>query len=435
MVKVWKPWCVLISVLHLFLHTTSSDFIVKNLPGFGDLPFTLNTGHRSSVMVVDSRSSIVDRQSSVVGDVSRTRQSPIINYRSPVIDRRSPITVTATYIYRYIGVGQREEVQLYYYFVESQRSPLNDPLLLWLVGGPGCSAHSAFFYENGPLMFNFHDFNGSFPQLLLNPHTWTKVLNILYVDAPVGTGYSYSKTQEGYYSNDEQLVEHMYDFFHKWLVDHPEFRSNPLYIGGGSYSGIVVLPLVQKVYEDYETGRSPILNIQGLVLASPRLDSFMDNNTKVEFAHQRTLISNELYESIKSNCNGDYVNLDPNNTKCMSDYEAYTELVRYINEYQILEPSCVIAPKENQRILSQELNYILQTKFRCRDDLYAIGELWANDPHVQKALQVRESLNLKFDMTWHPWFVDGQVAGYAEEYKKSEYHLTYAIVKIDRKKE
>ncbi|KAG4394465.1 hypothetical protein AAZX31_20G038800 [Glycine max] len=334
MVKVWKPWCVLISVLHLFLHTTSSDFIVKNLPGFGDLPFTLNTG--------------------------------------------------------YIGVGQREEVQLYYYFVESQRSPLNDPLLLWLVGGPGCSAHSAFFYENGPLMFNFHDFNGSFPQLLLNPHTWTKVLNILYVDAPVGTGYSYSKTQEGYYSNDEQLVEHMYDFFHKWLVDHPEFRSNPLYIGGGSYSGIVVLPLVQKVYEDYETGRSPILNIQGLVLASPRLDSFMDNNTKVEFAHQRTLISNELYESIKSNCNGDYVNLDPNNTKCMSDYEAYTELVRYINEYQILEPSCVIAPKENQRILSQELNYIHQTKFRCRDDLYAIGELWANDPHVQKALQVRE---------------------------------------------
>jgi len=33
-----------------------------------------------------------------------------------------------------------------------------------------------------------------------------------------------------------------------------------------------------------------------------------------------------LLQSIKSNCNGDYVNLDPNNTKCMSDYEAYTEV-------------------------------------------------------------------------------------------------------------
>ncbi|KAL2322348.1 hypothetical protein Fmac_026727 [Flemingia macrophylla] len=409
MVRVWTSWWLFVSVLLLF-NVTSSHFIVENLPGFGDLPFSLNTG--------------------------------------------------------YIGVGEREEVQLYYYFVESQRSPLNDPLLLWLVGGPGCSAHSAFFYENGPLMFNYDDFNGSYPQLLLNPNTWTKVLSILYVDAPVGTGYSYSKTQQGYYSNDKQSVERTYDFLRQWLVEYPKYISNQLYIGGGSYSGIVVLPLAQKIYEDYRAaGSSPILNFQGFVLSSTRIDSFMDNNTKVEFAHQRTLISNELYESIKSNCNGDYVNLDLNNTKCMSDYEAFSELIRYLNEYQILLPSCkLIEAKEN----SQEFQYIRHTKFRCRDDEYAVGEFWANDPHVRKALRVREgtkeqfqrcnssiaytwnipsaveylqnltytylrsliycgdldlalpylsslsivkSPKLKLDVTWHPWFVDAEVAG------------------------
>ncbi|TKY46648.1 Serine carboxypeptidase 17 [Spatholobus suberectus] len=239
-------------------------------------------------------------------------------------------------------------------------------------------------------------------------------------------------------------------------------------------------------FRDYKDGRSPILNFQGFVLSSPRIDSFIDNNTQVEFAHQRTLISNELYESIKYNCNGDYVNRDPNNTKCVSDFEAFSELVRYINEFQILEPSCMIGSKDNQRILSEELKNIRQIKFRCRDDQYALGELWANDPQVRKALRVREgtkehfqrcnrsaaytrnvpsvveylqnltspnlrsliycgdldisipylsslsivkSLNLKLDMTWHPWFVDGEVAGYAEEYKESEYRLTYAIVK------
>lgn len=54
---------------------------------------------------------------------------------------------------RYIGVGELEESQLFYYFVESQRSPALDPVMLWLTGGPGCSVLSAFFYESGTISF------------------------------------------------------------------------------------------------------------------------------------------------------------------------------------------------------------------------------------------------------------------------------------------
>lgn len=50
---------------------------------------------------------------------------------------------------RYIAVGDTDDVQLFYYFVESQRSPPLDPLMLWLTGGPGCSTLLAFFYESG----------------------------------------------------------------------------------------------------------------------------------------------------------------------------------------------------------------------------------------------------------------------------------------------
>ena len=53
------------------------------------------------------------------------------------------------YIYRYVGVGESEDVQLFYYFVKSERSPEKDPLLLWLTGGPGCSAWSGLAYEIG----------------------------------------------------------------------------------------------------------------------------------------------------------------------------------------------------------------------------------------------------------------------------------------------
>ncbi|KAI9095636.1 hypothetical protein K1719_026196 [Acacia pycnantha] len=48
----------------------------------------------------------------------------------------------------YIGVEQSE---LYYLFVESTGYPDTDPLLLYLVGGSGCSGFNGFFYQTGSM--------------------------------------------------------------------------------------------------------------------------------------------------------------------------------------------------------------------------------------------------------------------------------------------
>ena len=53
----------------------------------------------------------------------------------------------------YIGVGANESVQLFYYFVESEGNPEEDPLIIWLAGGPGCGTLRAFFYEIGTCSF------------------------------------------------------------------------------------------------------------------------------------------------------------------------------------------------------------------------------------------------------------------------------------------
>lgn len=49
-------------------------------------------------------------------------------------------------IFRYISVDDSE---LFYYFIESQGNPQQDPLFLWLTGGPGCSAFNGLIYEIG----------------------------------------------------------------------------------------------------------------------------------------------------------------------------------------------------------------------------------------------------------------------------------------------
>ncbi|KAK4275730.1 hypothetical protein QN277_018764 [Acacia crassicarpa] len=430
----WRWWGVILVLLLLAPFMASSRSIIKNLPGFsGDLPFKLESG--------------------------------------------------------YIGVGEEEEVQLFYLFVESQRNPLKDPILLWFVGGPGCSALSAFFLENGPVTIDRNS-RGILPKLLLNPYAWTQVLNVIYIDLPVGTGFSYSQTQQGYHSSDILWIENAYDFLQKWFIDYPEFVSNILYVGGGSYSAMPTVPLVKNVYEGCKAGSKPFINFKGFVLASPVTDTFLDSNSKVEYAHCLSLISDELYESIKASCNGNYVNINPYNKKCVIDYEAYSQLIQYINELQILEPLCDIIPNDNRRILFEDSSDgIVQndSTFWCpRGYDVMLVEQWANNQDVRKALQIREgtkgeflrcnrslsykydlksvvdyhrnltetnlqflvysadldlvipyigtqawikSLNLKIKDPWRAWFVDGQVAGYTQIYKKHNYFLTYVAVK------
>lgn len=69
----------------------------------------------------------------------------------------------------------------------------------------------------GPLKMD-PNYSENLPKLKLNPYAWTHMLNMIYIDMPVGTGFSYSETQEGYYSNATLWVDHTYSFLQK--VNH-----------------------------------------------------------------------------------------------------------------------------------------------------------------------------------------------------------------------
>ncbi|CAH9105634.1 unnamed protein product [Cuscuta epithymum] len=316
----------------------------------------------------------------------------------------------------YIGVGEpQEEVQLFYYFIksESPTRPDKDPVILWLTGGPGCSGLWSVTFDNGPLRFIEAEYNGSIPTLTLNPYAWTKVANIIFLDLPVGTGFSYANSSHPKHSDDTHAGIHGTQFIQKWLEGHPDYISNDLYVGGESYAGIFVPIMTTYISDGIETGATPWINLKGYLLGNPLAFQFnyTPNNYQIPFAHGMGLISNDFYESLQYHCRGDSQDIDSSNLLCLQNlitfYEGYDEL--YTSH--ILEPAChdvsvsrkaPVCHKDYKngnylkqfnpprRSLGRRSNLSLSPKAKCRDHWYSLMERWANEQSVRKALHVKK---------------------------------------------
>lgn len=113
----------------------------------------------------------------------------------------------------------------------------NNDLIIWFNGGPACSSLLGLFKMHGPVTFPR---TATKPQR--NPYSWTRGANIVYVDQPIGTGFSTgnSGTQDNDH-NTAAVVKWLDSFFNMF----PEMRSKNIHLMGESYAG-VFLPYIAK---------------------------------------------------------------------------------------------------------------------------------------------------------------------------------------------
>lgn len=209
----------------------------------------------------------------------------------------------------YITVDATNDRRLFYMFVESQRSPSTDPLMIWLTGGPGCSSMFAMFTEHGPFTLNFTA-NGT--GLLVNPYTWTTEANIIYLESPAGVGFSTSNVTSDYTTGDRRTADDSYAFLQGFLARFPQFQSNPFWVIGESYGGHYVPELVQRIAHGNQQLKSQRrragaaggihINLQGLMAGNPWTDPVTEAFGVVENWWDRAIMSEATYTSIKKHC-------------------------------------------------------------------------------------------------------------------------------------
>uniref|UniRef100_A0A7N0ZW88 Carboxypeptidase n=1 Tax=Kalanchoe fedtschenkoi TaxID=63787 RepID=A0A7N0ZW88_KALFE len=199
----------------------------------------------------------------------------------------------------YIRIKHSYDARMFYYFFES-RGSRNDPVVLWLSGGPGCTGNIALFYENGPFQIN-DDLS-----LRWNDFGWDKASNLLYVDQPTGTGFSYSSDRRDMRHDETGVSNDLYDFLQAFFDTHPEFAKNDFYITGESYAGHFVPALASRVHKGNKAKEGIHINLKGLAIGNGLTDPEYQYPANADFALTNKLISKSDHDYlIQKQCDGD----------------------------------------------------------------------------------------------------------------------------------
>ncbi len=159
-----------------------------------------------------------------------------------------------------ISQKSNETSQLYFWYFPSQNPLADDEITIWLNGGPGCSSLGGLLQENGPFLWQ----PGTFKPVR-NPYSWVNLTNMVWVEQPVGTGFSPGKLA----TNVEDSTAQFLGFF-KNFVDTFDLHHRKIYIAGESFAGKYIPYIADAMLKTNDT---EYYNVESILLYDPFLNS------------------------------------------------------------------------------------------------------------------------------------------------------------------
>lgn len=136
--------------------------------------------------------------------------------------------------------------QLFFWFFPSTNpvAQENKEIVIWLTGGPGCSSVGELLQENGPMLW----VPGTF-RPIANKWSWHHLSNIVWIDQPVGSGFSQGTPT----ARDENDVAQQFLGFWRNFVNTFALQGYKIYITGSSYSGMYVPYIANAMLDSNDT--------------------------------------------------------------------------------------------------------------------------------------------------------------------------------------
>lgn len=161
-----------------------------------------------------------------------------------------------------ISGNKNETRKLFFWFFPPGPQGSVDDLIFWTNGGPGCSSMEGLLQENGPFSWSWGTAKPT-----VNEWSWTNLSSVLWVEQPVGTGFSQGTPN---IKDENDLAEQVVGFMQQFLEVFSELKGKNLYLTGESYAGKYIPYIANYIYDN---PTKLALDLKGIWIADPSLSS------------------------------------------------------------------------------------------------------------------------------------------------------------------
>jgi carboxypeptidase C (cathepsin A) len=275
------------------------------------------------------------------------------------------------------------EKQIHYWLVEAEIP--DAPLVFWTNGGPGCSGLIGFMTEQGP----FRPDEAGLIQP--NEYAWNKVANMVFLEQPVGVGFSYSNNKDDYKIGDDQAAKDNLATIRGFLTRFPQFAESPLYITSESYGGHYMPTLANEIIQYNDATEMNKLNFKGFAVGNPYTDYYSGVGAEMETYWGKQLLPKPSWDKYVANgCLT--VEQQLNNSVCTYMILDFMKKVGNLNPYALDYPVCLSSQQRAMHTFlhgSEGGSEGVASYEPCEDEFSAN---YLNDPAVKKAIHVLDDI-------------------------------------------
>ncbi|MCO5573919.1 hypothetical protein L7F22_027697 [Adiantum nelumboides] len=165
----------------------------------------------------------------------------------------------------YLSINQTSGSAMFFAYYEAMQNLTDEDgttaILLWLQGGPGCSSMIGNFFELGPWRV------GEDQCLHRNPGPWNRIFGLLFLDNPVGSGFSRAPVIEDIPTDQDGIAADVYIALQRFYNLFPAFRTRPFYVMGESYAGKYVPSVASYILRKQEREEA-CLRLDGIAIGN-----------------------------------------------------------------------------------------------------------------------------------------------------------------------